>query len=84
MRAHTHSATVRVGDIEHEVEFSIESYGCPSNGWDEPGEAAEITLWFIDGKAVNSTFDVKFTGPIEEKIVDSVHNGVYDPSDSEY
>ncbi len=27
-----------------DIEYSIESHGCSSNGWDDPGEAAEISL----------------------------------------
>ncbi len=33
------------------IEYIITSHGCPSNGWDEPGECAEIEIinqWMDD------------------------------------
>ena len=35
-------------ETEIEVEFSINSFGCPSNGWDEPGEGPDLDI----GRAV--------------------------------
>lgn len=71
---------------ELEVEYSIESHGCPSNGWDEPGEAPEITIWQVTLKIDDSLLELDINNPkltafyekLKQQIVEHVSESDYD------
>lgn len=69
-------------EMEFDVAFTIDSYGCPSNGWDEPGEAAEISINKIlstEGYDYLPAFTAEELDALEELIRMSVESGDYDP-----
>lgn len=69
-----------------QIEFSIESYGHPGNGWDDAGEAAEIVIW---GVTLEDFPDINFTscltledeGRITNIICEKVYNGDWEIDD---
>jgi hypothetical protein len=76
---HGDSVTHPKTRVVFDVEFSIESRGCPSNGWDEPGEAPEITIWSVtlpgfepELMHVMHPYDLQY---LEEQICDSIAQG---------
>lgn len=79
-------ATIRVRGLEFEVEYDVESYGHASNGWDDPGEAAEVTIWSCYTEVGNGEridIDVskgfeKLMEEIEEALVQHVHESDYE------
>lgn len=80
-------------DDNLEVEFTIESYGHGGNGWDDPGEAAEVTIWrvavdiFEDSRIeldIHNPRLTKFYEQVEEKIVEHVHEMSYDSYEDDY
>lgn len=44
MGTHYHEFLRDDGVTKIEVTFEVESYGCASNSWDEPGEAMELGI----------------------------------------
>lgn len=58
------------GETSFRVWYTIESYGYPSNGWDDAGEGPEISVWWI--KYVNRNelvvLDSKYYTDADEKI----------------
>lgn len=71
---------------EVEVEYSIESHGCPSNGWDEPGEAPEITIWRVMVTIGDRSLELYIHNPkltafyeeLEQKVIEHVCESDYD------
>lgn len=67
---------------EVELEYSIESHGCPSNGWDEPGEPTIVAItevWDLAGNDVALTeaererLEVEIGQQIDEEPVDDYY-----------
>lgn len=67
---------------EMTFEFTVESWGYSGNGWDDPGEAAEICIWRIELTG-NREIDMFFypqdeIDAWEQLIRESVDVGDYD------
>lgn len=79
-------------DDELEVGYIVESYGCSSNGFDDPGEAAEVTIWrvVVDIEGVRVELDINnkkltsFYERVEEKVLEHVHESSFDSHEDDY
>lgn len=74
----THVMTVTVDAQIYTVEYKIESYGYPSNNWDDPGSPPEITIWRLwlneegeqdAGYKFMQTIDSKLLEKIEQETI---------------
>lgn len=68
-------------ETEVEVNFGIASFGCPSNGWDEPGEGPEIEIGTATLIGTDETVDLtdaessRFHDEVSENIADYEDDG---------
>lgn len=71
MGQHSHTTRIRNG-LEIEVMFEVESYGYPSNHWDDPGEGMELC---IVGAFICGTFtEVDLTDAERATIEEELHD----------
>lgn len=58
------------GETLFNVWYTIDSYGYPSNGWDDAGEGPEISIWWIKYTNRNElvVLDPKYVTPADEAI----------------
>lgn len=68
-------ASIVEGITELQVDIKIDSWGCASNGWDEPGEAAEWHIVSTDLGGVK-TLAATLTSDQEQWLVNHMQDAV--------